>query len=275
MRPVRERSTPVQIEYASTKPLVVWFTKSVFKLKTDHICEPFKLNWGDFAMHARAYLRASTNGQDATRARGVIEAFAADHNLTIVGTFVENESGAKLHRPELFRLLADCRPGNVLLVEQVDRLSRLTEADWLKLRTAIEAKQVRVVALDLPTSWQLTVPGDEFTRRTFSAINAMMLDMLAAVARKDYEDRRRRQAQGIAKAKAGGAYRGRPEDTHRNAGIAGMLRSGMSWSAIQAAAGCSRATVAKIAKRALASAELREARTGGAAQSERLSTKGP
>jgi DNA invertase Pin-like site-specific DNA recombinase len=56
----------------------------------------------------------------------------------------------------------------------------------------------------------------------------MMLDMLAAVARKDYEDRRRRQAQGIVKAKAAGAYRGRPEDTARNAGIAGMLHSGMT-----------------------------------------------
>ena len=68
----------------------------------------------------------------------------------------------------------------------------------------------------------------------------MMLDMLAAVARKDYDDRRRRQAQGVAKAKAAGAYRGRPEDTDRNAGIAGMLRSGMSWTAIQGATGCNR-----------------------------------
>jgi DNA invertase Pin-like site-specific DNA recombinase len=38
----------------------------------------------------------------------------------------------------------------------------------------------------------------------FSAINARMLNMLAAVARKDYEDRRRRQAQVVAKAKAAG-----------------------------------------------------------------------
>ena len=91
--------------------------------------------------------------------------------------------------------------------------------------------------------------GDEFTARMFAALNAMMLDMLAAVARKDYEDRRR-QAQGIAKAKAAGAYRGRPEDTARNAGIAGMLRSGMSWSSIQAATGCSRATIAKVRARA-------------------------
>jgi len=204
-------------------------------------------------MHARAYLRASTNEQDANRARDAIEVFAAERGLLIVGTYLENESGAKLARPELFRLLRDSRPGEVLLVEQVDRLSRLTETDWLKLRAEIDTKRVRVVALDLPTSWQLATPGDEFTRRMFAAINSMLLDMLAAVARKDYEDRRRRQAQGIANAKAAAAYRGRPEDRDRNAGIAGMLRSGMSWSAIQAATGCSRATIAKVAKRYLGS----------------------
>jgi len=51
-------------------------------------------------------------------------------------------------------------------------------------------------------------------------------------------------------AKLAGAYRGRPEDTARNAGIASMLRAGSSWSEIQAAFGCSRATIAKVAKRA-------------------------
>jgi DNA invertase Pin-like site-specific DNA recombinase len=201
-------------------------------------------------MNARAYLRASTDAQDAERARRQVEAFAAERGLPIVGTYVENESGAKLARPELFKLIADSRPGDVLLVEQVDRLSRLADSDWRKLRADLEARHVRVVALDLPTSWQLAAPGDEFTARMFAALNAMMLDMLAAVARKDYEDRRRRQAQGIVKAKAAGAYRGRPEDTDRNAGIAGMLRSGMSWTAIQAATSCSRATIAKVAKRA-------------------------
>ena len=64
----------------------------------------------------------------------------------------------------------------------------------------------------------------------FGAINGMMLDMLAAVARKDYDDRRRRQAQGILKAKANGKYRGRPESADPNAGIGAMLRGGASWS---------------------------------------------
>src|SRR5271168_1500141 len=81
-------------------------------------------------MNARAYLRASTDEQDASRARAQLETFAAERGLAIVGTYVENESGAKLARPELFRLIADSRPGDLLLIEQVDRLSRLTSSDW-------------------------------------------------------------------------------------------------------------------------------------------------
>jgi len=153
-----------------------------------------------------------------------------------------------LDRPELFQLLADCEPGDVLLVEQVDRLSRLTSPDWLRLRGLIDAKQVRIVALDLPTSWSLTAPADEFTGRMFAAVNAMMLDVLAAVARKDYENRRRRQAEGTARAKAADFYMGRPENKTRNAAISSLLANGRSWREIMDATGCSRTLLAKIAR---------------------------
>lgn len=200
-------------------------------------------------MFIRAYLRASTADQDATRAAADLEAFAAERGLKIAARYVENESGAKLTRPELFRLLNDCQPGDVLLIEQVDRLSRLTAADWALLKARIAEKHVRVVALDLPTSHQMVASADDFTARMLDALNGMMLDMLAAIARKDYEDRRRRQGQGIAKAKAEGIYKGRPEDTKRNAAIMGMLKAGQTWSAIVAATGCSRSTLARLAKR--------------------------
>lgn len=200
-------------------------------------------------MLARIYLRASSTEQDATRARAAVEAFAAERGLRVAATYVENESGAKLDRPRLWDLLNDSRPGDVLLVEQVDRLSRLTEPDWRRLRAEIDTRQVRVVALDLPTSWTLAAPADEFTGRMFSAMNSMLLDVLAAVARKDYSDRRRRQAEGQAKAKQEGRYKGRPENASRNGAIAAMLGKGVSWSQVQAATGCSRATVAKVAAR--------------------------
>ena len=213
-------------------------------------------------MFVRAYLRASTDEQDANRARDELKAFAAGRGLSVACWYVENESGAKLARPELFRLLADAQPGDVLLVEQVDRLSRLTTADWDRLKAELTARRIRVVSLDLPTSWVMaTNNADEFTSRMFEAINGMLLDMLAAVARKDYDDRRRRQAQGIAKMKAEGKNRaggkkpsGRPEDTERNARIAQQLRDGVSWSTIQKAEDCSRSTIFNVHQRMAATA---------------------
>ena len=89
---------------------------------------------------------------------------------------------------------------------------------------------------------------DETTARMFDAINSMMLDMLAAIARKDYMIRRERAAQGVQKAKAEKKYRGRVEDTERNTLIQKHLRAGLSsWNEIMALVGCSRGTVAKQA----------------------------
>lgn len=199
-------------------------------------------------MFVRAYLRASTSRQGASRARGALDAFAAERGLRIAARHVEDESGAELHRPELFRPLADCEPGDVPLVEQVDRLSRLTSPDWIKLRAEIDAKQVRIVPVDLPTSRSLAAPADDFTGRMFAAVDDMMLDAITAVARKDDGDRRRRQSAGTARAKAAGLYKGRPENKARNTAIAAMLRDGRMGREVMDATECSRALLARIAR---------------------------
>jgi hypothetical protein len=153
-------------------------------------------------MRIYPYLRASTNEQDANRARNILVQFVEEAGQTVSTWFIENESGATLKRPELFRLLEVAQSGDVLLVEQVDRISRLNADDWESLKSIIIGKGIRIVALDLPTSHQFMKDGEDgFTQRILSAVNAMLLDMLAAVARKDYEDRRRRQSEGIEKAR--------------------------------------------------------------------------
>ena len=50
-----------------------------------------------------AYLRASTKEQDENRGRKALEDFAQNVSRSISGWFAENESGATLKRPELFR----------------------------------------------------------------------------------------------------------------------------------------------------------------------------
>jgi DNA invertase Pin-like site-specific DNA recombinase len=94
----------------------------------------------------------------------------------------------------------------------------------------------------------LRASEDDFTSRMVGAINEMLLDMLAAIARKDYEDRRRRQAQGIARAKTAGLYKGRPENTEKNAAVTALLREGKTWRQIQAMVPVSKATLAKLSK---------------------------
>lgn len=201
-------------------------------------------------MFIRAYLRASTKEQDAERAKDALIKFAEQHNHKIASFYIENASGTSSNRPELLRLLNDSHENDILLVEQVDRLSRLEESDWLKLKQAISEAGLRIVSIDLPTSHTAlsTMNTDDFTGQMLKAINNMLLDMLAAIARKDYEDRRRRQAEGIAKAKAEGKFKGRPADTKRQDKVISLKERGCSLTEIQELTGYSRASVARILK---------------------------
>ena len=200
----------------------------------------------------RAYLRASTDEQDANRARDMLTSFANDNGQAVACWYVENASGASAERAELTRLLNDAQHGDVLLVESIDRLSRLPADDWQRLRAKIDEKGVRVVAIDLPTSHAAmgAADGDEFTRRMLDAINSMMLDMMAAIARKDYEQRRQRQAQGIAQAKAKGKYKGRPQDHVKRDKIRSCLAKGMGVRETARITGTSPATVSAVKKEA-------------------------
>ncbi|MBJ3475926.1 recombinase family protein, partial [Salmonella enterica subsp. enterica serovar Agona] len=100
---------------------------------------------------AVAYMRASTQEQDANRAREEITLFAKEHGITIRGFYAENVSGTYLERPELNRLLEDAKPHDILLVEKLDRLSRLSAEEWSTLKERIRTKRLRIVCIDIPT----------------------------------------------------------------------------------------------------------------------------
>ncbi|QJC77446.1 recombinase family protein [Pseudomonas umsongensis] len=152
-------------------------------------------------MNAHLYLRASTKDQDANRAKVALELFAAEKGLSIVGVYAENISGTKLNRPELIALLDSAKEGDVLLVESVDRLSRLSQADWDTLKTTIKAKGLRLVVADLPTSHML-VEAKGITGQIMDVINNMLIDLMATMARLDQEKRVERIKQGLENKKA-------------------------------------------------------------------------
>lgn len=148
-------------------------------------------------MKAHLYLRASTRDQDALRAKASLESFAKDKGLIVANVFSENISGTKLHRPELIRLLDAAHPGECIICESVDRLSRLSQSDWETLKAKIKAKGLRLVIADLPTS-HMMVEDKGVTGQIMEVINSMLLDLMATMSRLDQEKRVERIKQGLA-----------------------------------------------------------------------------
>nr|WP_232109374.1 recombinase family protein [Pseudomonas juntendi] len=155
---------------------------------------------------AHLYLRASTNDQDAERAKQFLLDFALDKSLQVADFYAENISGTKLERPELSRLLTSATAGDVLLVESVDRLSRLTMAEWDSLKTTIKSKGLRLVVADMPTTHEmLTLKDDgDIGTRIMRVINEMLVDLMATMARLDQEKRVERIKQGLDNKRARG-----------------------------------------------------------------------
>ena len=147
-------------------------------------------------MNTRIYVRASTKEQDAERALDSLRAFAAGlgHSVT---EYIENHTGTKLERPQLNKLLDESKDGDILLVESVDRLSRLTQDDFSTLKQRIKDKGLRLIVQDLPTTHALINATDDITNAVLTVVNNMLIDLLATMARLDNEKRKERIKQGL------------------------------------------------------------------------------
>lgn len=201
---------------------------------------------------AHLYLRASTNDQDAERAKEYLLDFALGKGLEVAGVYAENISGTKLERPELSRLLATSSAGDVLLVESVDRLSRLTMAEWDSLKTTIKSKGLRLVVADMPTTHEmLTLKDDgDMGTRIMRVINEMLVDLMATMARLDQEKRVERIKQGLDNKRARGEkVGGKGRNQKKWDQVAGLLkRNGNTMEEIAKLAEVGVATVYRIKK---------------------------
>lgn len=171
------------------------------------------------------YARVSTTDQSL---EVQVEALEADgvHAALI---FKERVSGnSREGRPELRRLLAIMRPGDILTVTRVDRLAR-SHVDLINILTELQRLKCHIRCIEQPVD-------------TTSIEGRAFFGMLAVFAEFETNIRRERQAEGIAKAKAEGRYNGRPATIDKEA-IRRMKREGLSNSEIARRMKCNRASV--------------------------------
>jgi len=193
----------------------------------------------------RIYVRASTKDQDAERALDDLRNFA----LTIEDDFqeyVENESGTKLDRPVLNKLLDESANGDTLLVESVDRLSRLSQADFDVLKGRIKEKGLKLVVADLPTTHVLVNSTDTITSSILHLVNNMLIDLLATMARLDNDKRRERIKQGLER--SGYKPTGKKADSAKHERIKALNEKGLTKEEIAKAVACGIATVYRVLK---------------------------
>ncbi|MDQ8920128.1 recombinase family protein [Acinetobacter baumannii] len=199
-------------------------------------------------MNTRIYLRASTKDQDAERALAELNALNNSLELGKPIIYVEHYSGTKLERPELNKLLQEANQGDALLVESVDRLSRLTQHDFNELKRRIQEKGLRLIVADLPTTHHLSQVNNNITSSILGLINNMLIDLLATMARLDNEKRIERIKQGLER--SGYKPTGKKPNQTKHKRIKELLASNtMTKEEIAKAVGCGVATVYRVAKR--------------------------
>ena len=197
-------------------------------------------------MTVRIYVRASTKEQDAERALPDLVMFSKNYGDKYV-PYVENHTGTKLERPELTKLLNESNNGDILLVESVDRLSRMKQDDFEKLKVILKDKGLRLVVADLPTTQIELKDGDDTTGSILELINKLLIDLLATMARLDNDKRRERIKQGLER--SGYKPSGKKADIAKHNRIKELVALGsMTKDEISKAVGVGVATVYRVMK---------------------------
>lgn len=149
-----------------------------------------------------AYARVSTADQNPARQYEAFRRFG----VCDACIFTDRKSGSTFDRQAYKRLLRRLSPGDLLVVESIDRLGRSYQGIIREWRRITEEIGADIAVLDMPLLDTRDVSGNGLMRKFISGI---VLEILSFVAENERENIRRRQAEGIAAAKARGVRFGR------------------------------------------------------------------
>jgi len=174
-------------------------------------------------MTAIGYARVSTADQNLEIQEAALRAAGCE----VIRS--EKRSGTTTKgRTELQTVLDFLRPGDLLVVTRIDRLAR-SVGDLQDIVRTVRAKGASLRATEQPID-------------TTNAAGKAFLDMLSVFAEFETNLRKERQAEGIAKAKAAGVYKGRPA-TIDAVKVRQLKKQGLGASKIAATLGIGRASV--------------------------------
>lgn len=147
------------------------------------------------------YVRVSTREQNEDRQLIALQ----ELSIPKKNIYMDKQSGKDFKRPQYNRLVRRLRQNDLLYIKSIDRLGRNYSEILEQWRILTREKKVDIVVLDMPI---LDTRRGKDLMGTF--LSDIVLQVLSFVAENEHSDIRRRQAEGIAAAKARGVRFGRP-----------------------------------------------------------------
>ena len=152
-------------------------------------------------MKTYGYIRVSSTDQNEDRQLIAMNGL----NIPKSNIFMDKQSGKDFERPAYKKFVKKLNLGDLLYVLSIDRLGRNYEEIQSQWRVLTKEKGVDIVVIDMPL---LDTRLHKDLMGTF--ISDLVLQILSFVAQSERESIKKRQAQGIAAAKAKGIHMGRP-----------------------------------------------------------------
>ena len=148
------------------------------------------------------YVRVSSTDQNEDRQMIALREKGLDDN----SIYMDKQSGKDFNRPQYKKLVKKLKAGDLLYILSIDRLGRNYEDIQKQWRILTKDIGIDICVIDMPL---LDTRNGKDLMGTFIA--DLVLQILSFVAQSERENIKKRQAQGIAAAKAKGVKFGRPE----------------------------------------------------------------
>ena len=148
------------------------------------------------------YVRVSSKDQNEDRQMICMQELGIPRR----NTYVDKQSGKDFKRPQYQKLLKKLKRNDVLYIKSIDRLGRNYEDVQTQWRILTKEMGVDIVVIDMPI---LDTRRGKDLMGTF--LSDIVLQVLSFVAENERDNIRRRQAEGIAAARARGVRFGRPK----------------------------------------------------------------
>ena len=148
------------------------------------------------------YVRVSSIDQNEDRQLVVMD----ENNVPKGNVYIDKQLGKDFERPQYKKLVKKLKAGDLLYILSIDRLGRNYEDIQKQWRILTKEIGIDICVIDMPL---LDTRNGKDLMGTFIA--DLVLQILSFVAQSERENIKKRQAQGIAAAKAKGVKFGRPE----------------------------------------------------------------